>query len=407
MTGTAARAAGRAAQLWRVARQEGGTAVADRVLRAARARVARTDGDFPLLPGDVADSTAPAPRPVRRPVTGPLHLAWVTTPPAPGSGGHTTMFRMVRALEQAGHRCTLVLYDRWLGDPARQAEVIRAHWPYLAAEIVGIDAGVPADADGVVATSWPTAHVVATRAAVHPAERFYLVQDYEPYFYPHGTERVLAEDTYRFGFRGITAGPWLAETLASRFGMDCTAFPFGTDLDVYHYDNTGSRPAVVFYARPGTPRRAYGLGVLALEQFARRHPSTEIHLFGDRVTGLPFPATVHGTVSPAELNALYNRCVAGLSLSLTNVSLIPWELLAAGAVPVVNDAPHNRRVLDNPHVRWAPPTPHALADALSSVVSRGGSGAAEAAASVRGTDWGEPGRIVVEAITGTLSGVPR
>lgn len=39
---------------------------------------------------------------------------------------------------------------------------------------------------------------------------------------------------------------------------------------------------------------------------------------------------------------------AGLTLSLTTVSLVPLEMLAAGFIPVVNDADHSRIVLANP-----------------------------------------------------------
>ncbi len=77
----------------------------------------------------------------------------------------------------------------------------------------------------------------------------------------------------------------------------------------------------------------------------------------------------HGLCTPDELNAIYNRCFAGLSLSLTNVSLVPHEMLSAGCIPVVNDAQHNRVVLDNDHVVYAPPSPAALAAALSDVVN--------------------------------------
>ena len=72
-----------------------------------------------------------------------------------------------------------------------------------------------------------------------------------------------------------------------------------------------------------------------------------IHLYGEPAGRLPFAATEHGLLPPEQLNTLYNRCIAGLVLSATNVSLVPHEMLAAGCIPVVNDAEHNRIVLDN------------------------------------------------------------
>lgn len=75
----------------------------------------------------------------------------------------------------------------------------------------------------------------------------------------------------------------------------------------------------------------------------------------ERVGPTPFRCVDHGLASPTELNAIYNCCFAGLSLSLTNVSLVPLEMLAAGCIAVVNDAAHNRIVLEIPISATLPP----------------------------------------------------
>jgi glycosyltransferase involved in cell wall biosynthesis len=66
-------------------------------------------------------------------------------------------------------------------------------------------------------------------------------------------------------------------------------------------------------------------------------------------------------------------------------------MLAAGCIPVVNDAEHNRVVLDNDAVAYAEATPFALADALSRLVERSPAereaDARAAAASVESTSW--------------------
>ena len=61
--------------------------------------------------------------------------------------------------------------------------------------------------------------MLAARAEL-PTRRLYFIQDFEPLFYPAGAEYVLAEETYRFGFRAITVGPMLADLLRDRFGGD-------------------------------------------------------------------------------------------------------------------------------------------------------------------------------------------
>src|SRR6185436_11910944 len=42
---------------------------------------------------------------------GPLTIAWVVPPWSIGSGGHTTIFRLVRQMEQRGHSCSIHLFD--------------------------------------------------------------------------------------------------------------------------------------------------------------------------------------------------------------------------------------------------------------------------------------------------------
>jgi glycosyltransferase involved in cell wall biosynthesis len=409
----------RLAQVRRLLRAEGAARVAARALDRASRRLAPPGlGRLPVTRADLAGASQIAaagwklPPPLPLPAGDPLTVAWLTTPPQAGSGGHTTMFRMVSALERAGHRCVVYLHDPNAWSLHENTAVIRAWWPSVQAEVRDGGAGIE-DAHAVFATGWTTAYPVLASPA--RGVRFYLVQDFEPWFYPAGTESLLAEATYRFGFHGITAGRYLAQRLRHEYGMAADHFDFGCDLDVYALDRSpgaaGRRAGVCYYCRPSTPRRAFDLAVAALEMFAARHPEVEIHTFGGAAAAMPFAVTDHGKLAPDELNRLYNRCVAGLALSATNVSLVPQEMLAAGCIPVVNDAVHNRVVLDNAEVAYAHATPFELADALAAVVERPAAAraaAAEAAAaSVQGASWGRAGadveRVVRERVEAALS----
>ena len=103
-----------------------------------------------------------------------------------------------------------------------------------------------------------------------------------------------------------------------------------------------------------------------------------------------------------SLNELYSSCVAGVVLSATNASLVPHEMLAAGCIPVVNDAEHNRLVLDNDHIAYCAPMPHAIADQLAALVDRDRTdieqGARRAAASVGNGGWSRGERQLVDAV---------
>lgn len=347
--------------------------------------------DFPLLDGDVADSTSVG---WTRPTAGIARdragrIGWVMTPPGPGSGGHTTALRMVEALEARGHECTLFLYDRFGGGLDTRADIVRRHWPQVRATVRDARAGIDG-VDAVVATSWDSAHVLAR--STQENRRLYFLQDFEPFFYGRGPEYELASDSYRFGFRCIALGPMVAALVERETGVRCDVVPFGGDSQAYRLDlSQHERGGIAFFARPDTPRRGYVLGKLAVEEFHRRRPSEEIHVFGTTSHDISAPVTLHGRLSPVELSALYNRTVAGLSLSFTNVSLVPAEMLASGLVPVVNESPFARECLVSPEVVWSRATPVALADALIEVVDAPDREvrAQRAAASAVPTTWAE------------------
>ena len=402
-------AADRIRQTRRLLRSEGYGGVAARLGARLAARLAPPGSErLPVTRPDlvrareIAASGWILPPPLPAAAGERLTVAWLCAPPGPGSGGHTTMFRLIAGLERAGHRCILYLRDNHGWSLDQHVDRIRAWWPWVQAEVRDAAAGIE-DAHAIFATAWETAYPVL----VSPARgvRFYLVQDFEPSFYPAGSEALLAEATYRFGFHGVTAGRWLALRLHHDYDMPADHFDFGRDpqyaLDG-SLDPTG-RTGVCLYSRPDTPRRAFQLAVLALDLFAERHPEVDIHLFGASPgMRLPFRATDHGLRTPEQLNGLYNRCVAGLVLSATNVSLVPHEMLAAGCIPVVNDAEHNRIVLDNDQIAYAPATPFELADALCALVERPAgerAGAANAAAaSVAGNSWDEAGAVAERVV---------
>jgi glycosyltransferase involved in cell wall biosynthesis len=329
---------------------------------------------------------------VKRPA-GPKVIAWIVPPVGPGSGGHLNIFRFVRFLEGRGYECRIYIYDPHdTQPPARTAQILRDHYSPMHATVEQ-DFDTLADCDALFATSWTTAYPV--RNARVDASKFYFVQDFEPWFYPVGTDSVLAENTYRFGLYGITAGNWLSQKLRSDYGMSCDHYEFGSDFGRYHFDNSQRRKKIFFYARPVTPRRGFELGVLALDRFHRMRPDYEIHMAGWPVRGwlLPFPFVDHGVLPLDSLNALYNECAAALMLSLTNFSLLPLELLAAGCIPVINDGPNNRLVSNNPNLVFTRPTPHALSDALVGVVDQPDlpAKAQLASRSVEALDWDESG----------------
>ena len=382
-------------QVVQLSRSEGVGGITERARRVAADWLAPRSAPAPvrredLMAVDLAHPFQPTIPPV---IQGePLLANWVITPPAPGSGGHTTLFRIIRYLEAHGYRSRVYFYDAYRSDHAYFESVVRNYYDFHG-PVASIDAGME-DAHIVMATGWPTAYPIFNARSA--GKRFYFVQDFEPFFYPVGATSSFAESTYRMGFHGVGIGKYSAERLTTRYGMPVDTFPFGCDISQYRRSPGSTRSGVVFYARHDNARRGLELGLMTLEALAVRRPDIDIHIFGDKVGKLPFRFIDHGRLAPGEINRIYNQCFAGLSLSFTNVSLVPLEMLAAGCIPIVNDTTEARTELNNDFVRYAPPYPQALAAQLEAVLDTDQLDlvSAEASRSVHTATWDEAGAAV-------------
>jgi glycosyltransferase involved in cell wall biosynthesis len=273
-----------------------------------------------------------------------LAVAALVPPFQRGSGGLTTILALVRQLADRGHTCSL-----WLEDPHRRApesgpRVDKRLRDYFGAIPAEVHSGFLdwAGTDVVVATGWET----VPRALLLPdcAARAYLVQDYEPDFFPASAEARWAEQTYSEGLFHVTAGPWLAQLLRERFGARADWFALGVDHDVYRPLEVDRRSdTVIVYARRSTPRRAVPLALLALSELHRRRNSIRLVLFGEEhPMRTSFPYQHAGVVPEPELARLYSEATVGVSLSLTNYSRVSQEMMACGLPCVELDTPSVR-----------------------------------------------------------------
>jgi GT2 family glycosyltransferase/glycosyltransferase involved in cell wall biosynthesis len=200
--------------------------------------------------------------------------------------------------------------------------------------------GLPA-ADAAVATLWTTAYQVARADRVR--RRFYLIQDFEPMFYPAGTNYALAEEGYRLGLYGLCNTTIMRDLYRVRYAGTGWAFVPAVDDAVFHaegrrpIDHDG--PATVFvYARPGHWRNCWELASLALAQLKER--------LGDRVRIVTAGSWARpedlgsgiehlGLLDLRDTGELYRSCDLGVALTVSeHPSYLPGELMACG-VPVV------------------------------------------------------------------------
>ena len=330
---------------------------------------------------------------------GKYDVAWVISPPGRTSGGHQNAFRFMEYLLQAGHRLTVYLYSpsplpKVSIDEVKQMMAESTAYPDLDAEFRLYDPieGIVGDFNALFASDWGTAYPVYSFQG--QAKRFYFTQDFEPYFFSMGSDYVLAENTYKFGFYGVSAGKWLAEKLMNDFSMPGDFYTYGVDSEKYFYSNNQKRNEVLFYARPPTPRRATEFGLLALKELHNQRPDIVINLVGWDMSGydVPFPYVNHTALDISQLNDVYNRCAAGLILSLTNMSLLPLEVMAAGVVPVVNRAENTTGVLENQDIQWVEMSPQAIARRMIEIIDNpnGIEHSIRIAQNVEKTEWKNP-----------------
>lgn len=300
----------------------------------------------------------------------PGTINWIIPGFEIGSGGHLNIFRMIWGLEKHGYKNRIhIVGNSYFSSGETAREAIVTHFCPLAASVwIGEDSLKPAEF--TVATSWITAYTV--RRFMATRHKIYFIQDMEPWFSPHGSDYVFAEATYRFGFTAITAGDWLAQLMREDYGMK--AYPFGFSYEHDRYAPGIRKPGprkVFFYARHVTARRGFELGMLALKRVHEQRPDIEFVLAGWDTSSyvIPFSHLNAGVVSLDELPDLYVQCDVALVISLTNISLLPLELMACGCPVVSNNGPNVEWLLKHGETAMlTDPTPEALAAALVEVL---------------------------------------
>lgn len=264
-------------------------------------------------------------------------LNWIIPDMGEGSGGHINMFRFISRLEDMGFHSRLYLFQSLLyQDDAHIRGFLAEKFPMLDSRVeVYQDVSSMGFAHGTIATFWQTAYYL--RRFENTLSKFYFIQDYEPAFYAPGSDYELADATYRFGFRGITAGDWLKELMTEKYGMQADSFGFSYDRDTYvRKEKKSLKKRVFFYARPVTPRRDFEIGFLALQELCSRRKDVEIIFAGWDVSDyvIPFPHKNLGILPVSRLSEVYADCELCLVLSHTNLSLLPLEIMASGSVAV-------------------------------------------------------------------------
>jgi glycosyltransferase involved in cell wall biosynthesis len=230
---------------------------------------------------------------------------------------------------------------------------IAAAFPAIADSLIAFSSGdtgpnlqtMPA-ADVSIATQWHTAYLVANFP--HTRRRFYLIQDFEPGFYPNGTNYALAEETYKLGLYGLCNTEHMRALYERRYDGEGMSFMPATDPTVFNAegrrDGGGERPVTIFtYARPGHWRNCWELAGPALAA-VKRSMGADVRIVTAGSWAHPDDlgkGIEHlGLLDYRDTGKLYRECDLGLALTVSeHPSYLPLELLSCGAPVVAFDNP--------------------------------------------------------------------
>lgn len=192
--------------------------------------------------------------------------------------------------------------------------------------------------DVIIATNWQS--VYFTRNL--PGYKIYFVQDFEPYFYARGDFYFLALQTYKMGYHIISLGEWNAQQIKKECNIkniDYITFPYepteytlkvrdylaykdktNFDIAVYLKDNSKRLPLITQSA------------LINIKDLFKKRNNIELnfHIFG---YSKEIPLVIgenEGILNKKEINQLYHRCDFGIVSSVTNISLVPFEMIATG-----------------------------------------------------------------------------
>ena len=252
--------------------------------------------------------------------------------------------------------------------------------------------------DHLLATAWWSAYVasrVISDAALRQKKFFYLIQDFEPYFYPWGDECARAFQSYN-----IPHIPIFNTTLLRDYFLHVGIYDradrylsFHPSIDIEHYAciarvTKRERRRIVVYGRPEVARNMFGTSVCALAAFLERHSLTdrdvELVSVGMRHEDVVMPNGVvlrsKGKLPWDEYPGFLATIDIGLALMYSpHPSHLPIEMAAAGARVVTNGFEGKNLAILSPLISSCNADAGSLTDALSFAWQDLGRGEASAA----------------------------
>lgn len=280
--------------------------------------------------------------PARKSEDTPRSILFVVTRFVRFAGGQTSILRLGTELSKLGFKVYYAVYKK------QSREEMRICVSSLLPDYRGTLVTAPElkrmyrRVDIAVASSWDTVSEVKKFFGY----KMYFVQDYEPYFYMYGEQSLMAQKTYEMGLHMVSLGGWNRDEINKHCRVispvDTVSFPYeareysGEERDFSSYTEKKEIVLAVYLKFYG--KRFPSLIPWLLEGLSKRLASDgktlRVYYFGEAKSFKISGGENLGMLNREQLADLYKRADFGMVASYSNISLVPYEMLASG-LPVI------------------------------------------------------------------------
>ena len=259
-------------------------------------------------------------------------------------GGQTSILRLGTELSKQGYQVYYAVYKNQSKEEMQicASSNLEGFQGHLVSSLAFKKLQQKKSPDVIVASSFDT----VSYAKKFSGYKMYFVQDYEPYFYPFGEMFLLAKKTYEQGLHMVSLGAWNQEMIEKNCKLvspiDVIDFPYEQseypkiERDYMSYREKKKLVIAVYLKYYGKRLPCIIPYILqeVRELFLRDGIELDIKYYGEAKSFHIEGGTNLGMLSKAELRDLYQSADFGMVASMSNISLVPYEMLSTG-LPVI------------------------------------------------------------------------
>lgn len=256
------------------------------------------------------------------------------------SGGHTSILRLGTQLEIKGYNVKYISYlPQDINEMKNNAKINLSNYR---GEFIDTKELYSIKSDVVIATYWESVYCVKKMNGY----KMYFIQDFEPFFNMYGELYILAKKTYELGLHMVSLGKWNEYMINSQCNInsqiDSITFPYESkeyypvDRNFKKYKERKEFTLAVFIKDTGkrAPYLIQNIVGKLKEKLQDDGIKLNVKYFGENKSFECSSGENMGKLKKDEILKLYHEADFGMVASLTNISLVPYEMIAT-KLPVI------------------------------------------------------------------------